>query len=144
MFRTTIPAVILAVAISMGLGAQTAVACPMRPLADVKILPGAKLAADGMTISTKVRFLCREVDGIQWEGFLSANQGNVAGGTELSLLPGTAGGLCDGRQHVETFVLHVFGFVPFEPGRTTVSAVIQDENDMLKVYATDERTVKLR
>ena len=144
MLRKAIPAVIFMVAASLGLGAQTVVASPVRPPAEVKILPGGKLAADGAMFSLKVRILCRPIDGIQWEGFLVATQGEVGGGTELNLLPGSAGGICDGRQHVETVAVHIYDFVPFERGEATVSAVIQDENDMLKIYATDARTIKLR
>ena len=46
MLRTAIPTVILMVAASLGLSTPTAVASPARPLAEVHILPNARLAAE--------------------------------------------------------------------------------------------------
>ena len=145
MLRRAIPAVILMVAASLGIGTQAAVASPVRPLAEVKILPNARIAADGATMTARVRIPVPAQRRHPVGGLLGATtQGAAEAGTELGLLPGTAGGICHGRQHVETYVLYVDDSVQFKRGNATVNAVIQDENNGLKVYATDTRTVRLR
>jgi hypothetical protein len=131
-------ALALLLSASWGLGAQPAEAAPHRPLAEVAILPSARLAEGGAAIVVKVRILCQPngVDGIQWEGFANVTQGDVFGWQELSLD-------CDGRQHVEHVVVPVSGppgAPAFSQDEATVSVFLVDENTLTQ-HATDTRTV---
>ena len=128
-------------AASWGVTAQPAGAATERPLAQVTILPTARVSQGGATITARVRLLCQPngIEGIQWEGFIDATQGDVFAWAGLPLV-------CDGRQHVENIALPVSappGTAAFTFGDATVRAVILDENT-LTYYARDARTVKLR
>jgi len=131
----------LLLATSWGLTAQPAGAVTERPLAQVSILPIARPTDGGAAITVKVRISCQPngINGIQWEGFIDATQGDVFAWAGLPLV-------CDGRQHVEDVVLPVSappGTAFFTRGDATVRAVVQDENT-LTTYASDARTVKVR
>jgi hypothetical protein len=107
----------------------------------VTILPTARVTEGGAAITARVRILCQPngIQGIQWEGFIDATQGDVFAWAGLPLV-------CDGRQHVENIALPVSappGTASFTLGDATVRAVIQDENTLTD-YASDARTVKLR
>lgn len=141
MLRRVVLGVLLLLAASLGLAAQPAVAAVDRPLAEVEILPHARLADGGAALVARVRVLCQPngVNGIQWEGFANATQGDVFGFAELALD-------CDGRQHVEHVVIPVSappGAASFTSGEATVSVFILDENTLTE-YASDMRTVKVR
>jgi hypothetical protein len=106
----------------------------------VRILPRARLTDGGTAFAARVRIRCQPngVNGIQWEGFANAAQGDVSGNTELALD-------CDGRRHVKNVVIPVSalpGTASFRPGKARVSVFILDENTLTE-YATDTRTVKV-
>lgn len=131
---------VLVLVASWGFAAQPAVAAPDQPLAEVTVLPHARLAGDGAAVTASLRIVCEPngVDGIQWEGFANAYQGDVFGYAELVLD-------CDGRPHVERVVIPVSappGAEVFTSGEATVSVFILDENTLTE-YATDTRTVKV-
>ena len=116
-------------------------AAPSRPLAEVQILPSARLADGGAAIVVRLRILCQPngVDGIQWEGFAGVAQGDLSGWKELTLD-------CDGRQHVQRVTIPVSaepGTATFAPGPATVSVSILDENTLTQ-HATDTRTVDVK
>jgi hypothetical protein len=102
----------------------------------VTILPTARLDDSGRLITVGVRILCQPngVNGIQWEGFISATQRGAFAFAGLPLV-------CDGRPHVQAVELS--GTALFTPGAAAVNAVIQDENT-LTTYASDARTVRVR
>ncbi len=124
-----------------------AVAAPQRPvaersLAEVRILPHAHLVDGGATITVRVRMRCEPngTDGIQWEGYIWARQGDVFAWAGLPLV-------CDGRQHVEAVKLPVSAppeTMWFTRGLATVNVSVVDENNMLTEYAADMRTVTVR
>lgn len=139
--KVALGVLMLALTGSWGFAAQPAVAAPDRPLAEVTILPGARLTDDGAAITAKVRITCEPngVNGIQWEGYANATQAGVFGFTEVQLD-------CDGRQHLERVVIPVLaspGPEGFAPGAVTVNVVIVDENTLTE-HASDTRTVKAR
>ena len=142
MFRKTVIGLIalLLVAATWGLAAQPAGAATGPPLARVTILSTAHLMDGGAAIAARLLVRCRPngTDGIQWEGFVNATQGDVFAWAELPLV-------CDGRPHVEHVVLPVSappGTASFAPGTAEVTAVIMDENTLVQ-YAGDARTVKV-
>ncbi len=129
-----------------GLGAGPAGAATHGPtagrsLAHVSILPNAHLIDDGAAIAVRLRVRCQPdgTNGIQWEGYISARQGDVFAWAGVPLI-------CDGRQHVTDVALPVSAppeTAWFTRGRATVLVSIVDENTLIE-YATDTRTVKLR
>jgi hypothetical protein len=134
--RSTVPITVLLLAAAGGLAAPAASAAPPAPLAEVRIMPMAHLDDDGASLTVRVRVLCRPDDAVQWEGFVSATQGDTFAWAGLPVR-------CDGRRHVQTVVLPVSapeGTAAFTRGRASVSAVLQDENT-LTTHAQDERTV---
>lgn len=123
----------------LGLAAPPAAAAPPRSTAEVSVLPTARLAEDGASITVRLRVLCRPDATIQWEGFVSASQGDVLGWGQPALT-------CDGRRHVVDVVLPVSaepGTASFRRGTATVTAWMVDENTLTE-YARDVRTVAVR
>ncbi|GCE76850.1 hypothetical protein [Cellulomonas biazotea] len=136
----TIPVLLLAAA--GGLAAPTASAAPPPvPPADVRVMPMAHVGDDGASLTVRVLLVCQPdgTDGIQWEGFVNASQGDTFAWAGLPLR-------CDGRRHVVTVDLPVSapeGTASFTRGTADVTVVLMDENT-LTTYADDQRTVRVR
>ena len=128
----------LLVAAMSGLVAQPAAAATRQSVAEVTVLPAAHLTDGGAAITVRLLVRCRPVDGVQWEGFVNATQGDVFAWAGLPLV-------CDGRRHLVHVVLPVSappGTAEFTRGAAEVSAVIMDENTLVE-YADDARSVKV-
>lgn len=142
--RTVLGVLLLVLATVLGVVAQPAVAAPgwaSRSPASVSVMPHARLVDGGAAVAVSLRIRCvpNGTDGIQWEGFVNVEQGDVFGWTELALD-------CDGRWHVEHVVVPVSaepGTAAFVAGAATVTATLDDENTLTQ-YATDTRTVRVR
>ena len=142
--RTVLGVLLLVLASVLGVVAQPAVAVPgwsSRTPAAVSVMPHARLVDGGaaVAVSLRGRWVPNGTDGIQWEGFVNVEQGDVFGWAELSLE-------CDGRWHAQRVVVPVSaepGTATFVAGPATVTAMLDDENTLTQ-YATDTRTVTVR
>lgn len=140
MFRKllVIPALVLAL---LGALAAPAAAHPApRTLADVRVVPVARVADQGASVVVRVRLRCvpNGSDGIQWEGFVNVDQGDTFGWAGLPLV-------CDGRPHVVSVVVPVSaepGTASFTRGRAQADVMLMDENT-LTWYAHDVRRVSV-
>lgn len=123
------------------LPAGSAAAVTERPsprVAEVSVMSTAQLVSGGDALTTTLRLRCEPVPGIQWEGFVNAEQGDVFAWAELSLV-------CDGRWHTQSVTLPVSAppdTAWFVPGRATVSVFLIDENTLTE-YARDVRSVRV-
>jgi hypothetical protein len=130
---------ISALVISIGLTAAPAAATAAQPLAQVTILSTARIADGGAALTVRLRTLCQPIETIQWEGFITATQGDVFAWSGPALQ-------CDGRHHDQDVVLPVSaepGTAFFVRGKATVRVVLQDENT-LTTHASATRTVHVR
>lgn len=132
--------VALLVAATWGVVAQPAAAATGEPQARVAILSPAHLLDGGEALAVRVVATCTAngTEGIQWEGFVNATQGDVFAWAGLPLV-------CDGRPHVQHVVLPVSaepGTAAFTRGTAQVTAVVMDENT-LTTYADAARTVRV-
>lgn len=136
MLRKAILGFLILLLAASGLTLQPTGATAAPPLARVTVLPNGTRTDNGRSLTVRVSITCAPygTNGIQWEGAF------------YSIRPALDGEwvplVCDGRPHVEDIVL--YGMDPFTEDVVTVYAVIMDENDGLKRYATDTRTVKVR
>ncbi|WP_199423070.1 hypothetical protein [Actinotalea solisilvae] len=142
--RTVLGVLLLALVTVLGVVAQPAVAAPgwaSRSPAGLTIMPHARLVDGGAAVSVSLRIRCvpNGTDGIQWEGFVNVEQGDVFGWKELGLR-------CDGRWHTQHVVVPVSaepGTETYVAGPATVTAMLDDENTLTQ-WAMEVRTVTVR